>query len=117
MSIFEKLIGASKKRAIANKPNLEQALKEKLTRIVYDEDLVNELLPVFMKLQGQEGFNEVMDLLESKEKQIETISNGDWFKQETNKEDKTINTNEEDEDNQETDNLVDSILNKKYGEK
>lgn len=116
MSILDKLLGASKKRALENQPNLEKALKEKLTYILYDEDLVNELLPVFVKLQGQEGFNQVLDLLESKEKQIETISNSDWFKQETKKEDKTINTKEEDEDNTDNDNLVDSILNKKYGE-
>jgi hypothetical protein len=114
MSLLDKLLGASKKRAIENKPQLEELLKKKLKGLVYDDELVNELLPVFVKLQGQEGFDVVLELLESKEKQIEVISNGDWFKKEAPT---GTNVNTEEEDQDDVENLVDSILNKKYGEK
>lgn len=113
MSLLEKLLGASKKKAIENKPQLEELLKQKLKGIVYDDSLVEELLPVFVKLQGQEGFDRVFELLESKEKQIEVIANGDWFKQEAPKGNKNVNTEAENDD---AENLVDAILNKKYGE-
>lgn len=115
MSLLDKLLGASKKKAIENKPKLEEALKLKLKGLVYDDELVNELLPVFAALQGVEGFSTVLELLESKERQIEAITSGDLFKQEV-KQDKTVNTNEDDNDADDVSNLVDQILSKKYKE-
>lgn len=109
-SLLERLMGASTKKVDDNKNALEAQVKAKLKGILYDEELVNELAPVFMRLQGVEGFDVVLDLLETKERQIEKISGGDWFKQETNPDDKTTETEQEDNGV----NLVDSILSKKY---
>lgn len=113
--LLERILGSHKKKAEANRGNLEAEVKEKLKGIVYEEELVDELTPVFMKLHGVEGFDKVFELLETKEKQIEYISGGDWFKQES--EEETQEIKREDEDEEETDiSLVDSILSKKYGE-
>lgn len=114
--LFERLIGSQKKKAEANKGNLEAQIKEKLKGIVYEEELVDELTPVFMKLNGVEGFDKVFELLETKEKQIEYISGGDWFKQETEEESQEIKREDEDEEEATDTSLVDSILSKKYGE-
>lgn len=115
MSIFEKMSKAFGKKSESNKSLLEEQLKEKLKSLVYDEELVTELLPVFMKLQGVEGFASVMELLESKEKQVEMLTGGEWFKQESEDKSKTIETNQEQED-EDTENLVDSYLSNKYKE-
>ena len=45
-----------------------------LERFVYDPELAKELAPVFVSLLGAEGFDKVIDLMETKEKQIEAIS-------------------------------------------
>ena len=47
-----------------------------LERFVYDPELAKELAPVFVSLLSAEGFDKVIDLLETKEKQIEAISSG-----------------------------------------
>lgn len=109
-SLLERLMGASKKKVDENQGALEAQIKAKLKGIVYDEELVNELTPVFMRLNGVEGFNQVFELLETKERQIEAISGGDWFKQESDASNKQ-------EKEEESSNLVDSILKKQYSEK
>lgn len=113
-SLLERLMGSANKKADENKGALEQQIKQRLKGIVYDDELVNELAPVFMKLQGVEGFNQVFELLETKERQIETISGGDWFKQETKPETKQESQEQPTEDG---DNLVDSYLSQKYSTK
>ena len=45
-----------------------------LERFVYDPELAKELAPVFVSLLRAEGFDKVIDLIETKEKQIEAIS-------------------------------------------
>ena len=45
-----------------------------LERFVYDPELAKELAPVFVSLLSAEGFDKVIELLETKEKQIEAIS-------------------------------------------
>lgn len=113
-SLLERLIGGAKNKVDANKQGLEAQIKQQLKGLVYDDELVDELTPVFMRLQGVEGFNQVMELLVTKEKQIETISGGDWFKQESKSE-----TDEEEIETKQTkqsENLVDDYLMKKYGE-
>ena len=45
-----------------------------LERFVYDLELAKELAPVFVSLLSVEGFDKVIELLETKEKQIEAIS-------------------------------------------
>ena len=109
-SLLERLMGASKKKVDENQGALEAQIKAKLKGIVYDEELVDELTPVFMRLNGVDGFNQVLELLETKERQIEAISGGDWFKQESDASNKQ-------EKEEESSNLVDSILKKQYPEK
>jgi hypothetical protein len=110
-SLLERLLGSAKNKADENKGALEEQIKQRLKGIVYDDELVNELAPVFMKLQGQDGFNQVFELLETKERQIETISGGDWFKQETKPEEKQ---DQQDQTTDDSANLVDSYLSEKY---
>ena len=47
-----------------------------LERFVYDPELAKGLAPVFVSLLSVEGFDKVIELLETKEKQIEAISSG-----------------------------------------
>jgi len=108
-SLLDRLLGSAGKKVDENKGLLEEQIKKRLKGILYDDELVEELAPVFIKLNGVEGFNQVFELLETKEKQIETISGGDWFKQETNPENKQDVTDED-----ESVNLVDSYLSEKY---
>ena len=52
-----------------------------LERFVYDPELAKELAPVFVSLLSAEGFDKVIDLLETKEKQIEAISGSSQHQQ------------------------------------
>jgi predicted CopG family antitoxin len=114
MSLLERLMGATKKKAIEAAPKKQELLKQKLKEILYEDELVTELLPVFEKLQAAGGFDVIFELLESKEKQIETIANGAWFEKESpNK----TNVKTEVEDQQDVENLVDALLEQKYGKK
>lgn len=108
-SLLDRLMGSASKKVDENKGLLEEQVKQRLKGILYDDALVEELAPVFIKLNGVDGFNQVFELLETKEKQIETISGGDWFKQETKPEGK-----QDDADEDESENLVDSYLSEKY---
>lgn len=55
-------------------PVLVSQWEVNLERFVYDPELAKELAPVFVSLLSVEGFDKVIDLLETKEKQIEAIS-------------------------------------------
>lgn len=110
-SILERILGGAKTKASSNQSILEETVKQKLKGIVYDDELIKELLPTFVKLYSVEGFSTVVELLEAKEKQIETISGGDWFKQETDPQ------NKDQQDNTHQDNEsdpVDELLKTKY---
>ena len=70
-------------------PVLVSQWEVQLERFVYDPELAKELAPVFVSLLSAEGFDKVIDLLETKEKQIEAISGSSqqqqtdpWQKQE-----------------------------------
>lgn len=70
-------------------PVLVSQWEVNLERFVYDPELAKELAPVFVSLLSAEGFDKVIDLLETKEKQIEAISGSSqqqqtdpWHKQE-----------------------------------
>ena len=52
-----------------------------LENFVYDPELAKELAPVFVSLLSAEGFDKVIDLLETKEKQIEAISGSSQHQQ------------------------------------
>ena len=112
-SLFDKIFSSSSKKAEGNNAALENQIKEKLKTLVYDDEVVTELLPVFMKLHTTEGFNTVYELLEAKEKQIEAISGGDWFKQETD----PANKEKDNQDNVDDGvDPVDELLKQKYNE-
>ena len=64
-------------------PVLVSQWEVQLERFVYDPELAKELAPVFVSLLRAEGFDKVIDLLETKEKQIEAIS-GSSQQQQTN---------------------------------
>lgn len=115
MSLFDRILGAASKRTEKSQEALTGQVKEKLKALVYDDELVDELLPTFTKLWTQEGFSTVLELLETKEKQLETISNGDWFKQDTDPETKE-DTSKDSEESQDEVSMVDEILSKRYGE-
>lgn len=112
-SILERLMGGAKSKASTNQSILEETVKQKLKGIVYDDELINELLPTFVKLYSVEGFSTVVELLEAKEKQIETISGGDWFKQETDPQNKDQNKDQQEQQENESD-PVDDLLKTKY---
>ena len=57
-------------------PVLVSQWEVELERFVYDPELAKELAPVFVRLLSVEGFDKVIELLETKEKQIEAISSG-----------------------------------------
>jgi len=59
---------------VALDPVLVSQWEVYLERFVYDPELAKELAPVFVSLLSVEGFDKVIDLLETKEKQIEAIS-------------------------------------------
>ena len=109
-SILERLMGGAKSKASTNQSILEETVKQKLKGIVYDDELINELLPTFVKLYSVEGFSTVVELLEAKEKQIETISGGDWFKQETDPQ----NKDQQQEQQENESDPVDDLLKTKY---
>ncbi len=110
-SILERLMGGAKSKASSNQSILEETVKQKLKGIVYADELINELLPTFVKLYSVEGFSTVVELLEAKEKQIETISGGDWFKQETDPQNKDQQDNTQQENESDP---VDDLLKTKY---
>lgn len=112
-TLLERLMGAGKKKVEANQDQLTAQVKAQLKGLVYDDELVEELLPVFIGLQGKEGFDKVVELLTTKEKQIEAIAGGDWFKKEKPADTSNHERNEE-EAPQTSANLVDDILKAQY---
>lgn len=116
-TLLERLMGGAKKKTEDNKGKFEAQVKEKLKGLVYEDELVEELAPVFMNFYGQDGFDKVLELLDTKEQQIEYISGGDWFKQETNPDDKKETQDDEDDGVDKTLSNVDAILSKKYSTK
>ena len=106
-TLLERLMGAGKKKAEVNQDALTAQVKAQLKGLVYDDELVDELLPVFIGLQGKDGFDKVVELLTTKERQIEAIAGGDWFKKDKPE---TEQQHERQEEQESTGNLVDDIL-------
>lgn len=108
-TMFENLMkGFSKKAEIKHTTSLD-VFKTKLKGLVYDDEAVEKLAPIFAKLSTTEGFDLVLDLLESKELQIEKLAGGEWCKEESNH-DKT-----QEEEKKEVKTLTaDEILANKY---
>lgn len=115
MAWLDSLLKGQKERGNIAQENNLSLYKEKLKNLVYNDEMVEELAPVFAKLHGQEGFEKVFELLETKEQQIVAISGGDWFKGEIDPEEQTPKAEEEPK----SEKLLsaDEILAKKYEEK
>ena len=109
-SLFERMFKGGKAKTEANTKGLETQLTERLNKLVYDEDLVKELLPVFVKLHTTEGFSKVWEVLEAKEQQIEAISGGDWFKKESDE----PTPNKQAEQNNGDEDPVEALLKQQY---
>lgn len=75
---LSKLLAGFGKKAEKNQTGALEVYKQKLAGIVYDDEVVEELAPIFAKLSTQEGFDKVFALLEAKEQQIEKIAGGEW---------------------------------------
>lgn len=75
---LSKLLAGFGKKAEKSQTGALEVYKQKLAGIVYDDELVEELAPIFAKLSTQEGFDKVFALLEAKEQQIEKIAGGEW---------------------------------------
>ncbi len=78
MTMLEKLKAGFGKKAAHKQTSELDVYKKRLKGIVYEDELINELAPVFAKLAGQEGFEKVWELIESKERQLEVVAGGDW---------------------------------------
>jgi thioredoxin-like negative regulator of GroEL len=81
--MLDKLMAAFGAKQEKKVTEIDEALKAKLKGLVYDDELVDELAPIFAALSQVEGFNKVFDLLETKERQIEAIAGTDSFSQQT----------------------------------
>lgn len=97
MSLLNKLTkGFSSKSAKAGEEDLAK-FKEQLTGILYDEELVDEFAPIFAKLSQHEGFDKVVELLETKERMLESHLSNDWTKQD-DEDDTTLEQEQEKEE-------------------
>lgn len=105
--------GAKQKAKVAT-VEVDEALKAKLKGLVYDDELVEQLLPVFTALKSVEGYEQVMELLESKESQIEAIAGGDAFKQQTSPEHTEVQEEEEEQSTVQPITDVAAILAARY---
>ena len=124
MGIFEKL---KKAKQPAPKENVdseaenkkestisEAELRQTLKGFLYSEDLVEEMLPTFRKLYEQEGFKDVVELIQAKETELNNINgNKEHFEQVTEPNDEPPSDTTEENDGE--DYLM-SILNDRYGE-
>lgn len=115
MSWLDKFMKGHGEREQRGKDSALTMYKEKLKGLVYDNEIVEELAPVFAKLHGQEGFEKVFELLETKEQQIAAISGGEWFEQQTDQSENNTSDGSN-EDNDEEVLSADEILAKKYEE-
>lgn len=114
-NLFDKLKkGFSGKAAKTNEDSLVK-FKEQLTGILYDEELVEEFAPIFAKLSQHEGFDKVVELLETKERQLESFTETNWNKQESDKGDETLEQ-EKEEENQSAELSAEAILRAQFKE-
>lgn len=109
--MFDALMKGFSKKAENQQTVSLDVYKTKLKGIVYDDEMVEKLAPVFAKLSTTEGFDLVFDLLESKELQIEKLAGGEWCKEES---DPKANNQEEEAQQEKKPLSADEILANKY---
>lgn len=98
MDLLARLLKSSKSKVDTSREGALKKIKEDLKAVLYDDALVDELLPTFESLYGHEGFEKVMELLTTKEKQIEAISGGNYFKKESGDLEGEVSGDQEEED-------------------
>ncbi|PWW28761.1 hypothetical protein [Chromohalobacter israelensis] len=121
MGIFEKLRKAKQpkeehqeKEGKETSVISEKELNEKLKGFLYSDDLVSEYIHIFRKLYEIPEFKEVMEIIEAKETELNSINDSqEYFKQESEIEVKTSDKETEEQDGE--DYLM-TILNERYGE-
>lgn len=115
MSWLDKLLSGHSKRAETAKETALTDYTQKLKTLVYDDEIVKELAPIFAALHGTKGFDKVVELLETKEQQIAAISGGEWFKQEVEDEQSQQQDSSDKKDGQQDEPLsAEQILELKY---
>ncbi len=115
MSLYDKLTkGFSGKKTKTNEDSVAK-FKEQLSGILYDEELVDEFAPIFAKLSQHEGFDKIVELLETKERQLESHLETNWTNQESGTEDTTLDQ-EQEEENEEAGLSAEAILKEQFKE-
>lgn len=112
MSFLEKLKGGFSKKAENHQVANIDVYKQKLKDLVYEDELVDELAPIFAKLHGNEGFDKVFELLQDKERQIEAIAGGEWYSEGKPESENVIDN----EDHTPPEVTAESILAAKYSQ-
>lgn len=119
MSLKDKLFESFKKKNTQQENTNTKYTKEQIKALVYDDELVEELEPIFNALFANEGFAKVVELLEAKEQQLEAISTGSFKKQSSDEgneqEEKGMHNDGSEGDGDSTQaDLVDAILAGRY---
>ena len=84
--------------------------KKQLTGIVYDEELAEQYAALFVKLKEHDPEGTLMELLESKEKQIQAIADGSAFKEESPESTGDVDGNNGNSEDDEEDYSVESLI-------
>lgn len=115
MSLLEKLTsGFTGKQQKKQETDLTQ-VKEQLKKLVYDDELVDEFAPIFAKLSTQEGFDKVVELLETKESQLEQFASGDLFNSKLSDDEQDLEQEDNEVNNSGEESLTaEQILKQKY---
>lgn len=116
MGWLDKLMAGHGKKAEQAKEQAVVDYTSKLKGLVYDDDIVAELAPIFAALHGTKGFDKVVELLDTKEQQIASISGGEWFKQESGEQSGTDKNTQEDKKDAKAPLSAEEILELKYKE-
>lgn len=119
MGMFDYMVDAikgKKKAPDVVAPTAEEAalaaVKERLKKIVYDDNVVDQLAPLFSKL-GDE-YAPVWELLEAKEAMLSEVSE-DLFTQESTPKASDTSTAAKKDDGDDTVQSAEDILRAKYG--
>jgi len=107
MSIkLDKLLSGFRKKQkppVEKKPEVDAELVSKYTErmkgVVYDDELASTFGEIFASLNGtKEVSEEILELLEMKERQIQAIAEGGVFEQESGKDGEKVIDQESDDD-------------------
>lgn len=114
MSMLEKILNGFKAKTETVADEDLTAVKEKLKAVVYDDELVEELAPIFAKLQVNEGFDKVWEIVESKEQQINALSKDGYWASQQSKPSAAQDTDEDGDSTDDSEDPVNSLIKQKY---